>query len=122
VTIDGAEGATRDTHTPPDWNAGVKKLLGSGKAKTLADMMHVKDFGELDSDAHLCAWSMVRFLLDEHADTLAKLLGAVKGQLDEQGQPTGKDLPSLERKVLKDAGGWTTASFDEEWRKWAAKR
>ena len=120
VTIDGAEGATRDTHTPADWSAGVKKLLGAGKAKTLADLLHVKDFGDLDADAHLCAWSMVRFLLDEHADALAKLLGGVKGQLDENGQPTGKDLPGLERKLLKETGGWTTASFDEEWRKWAA--
>ena len=120
VTIDGAEGATRDTHTPSDWSDAVKKLAGRGKAKSLAELVHAKDFGELDTDGHRSAWSKVRFLLDAHPEAMAKILGGVKGQLDANGIPTGKDMPDLQRKLLKETGGWTPQSFDEAWRAWLA--
>jgi len=122
VTIDGGEGATRETHTPSDWTDGVRKIVARGKPTTLAELMHLKEFGELDTDAHLVTWSMVRFLLEEHPDALARILGGVKGQLDADGRPSGKDLPDLERKLLQETGGWTPQSFDEDWRKWAARR
>jgi hypothetical protein len=121
VTIDGTEGATRETHTPSDWGEAVKKAVGRGKPPTLAGLMHLKEFGELDTDAHLCAWSMIRFLIEEHPDAMAKILAGVKGQLDANGLPSGKDLPDLERKLFKDAGGWTPQSFDDDWRKWALR-
>ncbi|HEV8113041.1 MAG TPA: hypothetical protein VGR31_09720 [Planctomycetota bacterium] len=122
VTTDGTEGATRETHSPPDWTDAARKLVARGKAKSLAELMHAKEFGELDVDAHVTAWSMIRFLIAEHPDQLAKILGGVKGQLDANGIPTGKDLPDLERKLLKETGGWTPQSFDEEWRKWAGQQ
>ncbi len=122
VTTDGTEGAARETHAPSDWPEAVRKLVGRGKQKSLADLLHTHEFGDLDVDANLTAWSMVRFLIEEHPDALAKILGGVKGQLDAEGRPTGKDMPDLERKLFKETGGWTPASFDEDWRKWAAKK
>jgi hypothetical protein len=121
VTIDGSEGATRETKTPSDWADAVKKLIARGKSASLATLLHLKEFGELDVDGHLTTWSMIRFLVDEHPSEFAKILGGVKGQLDAEGRPSGKDLPDLERKLFKETGGWTPQSFDEDWRKWAAR-
>src|SRR5262249_25146646 len=42
-------------------------------------------------------------------------VGGVKGQLDEQGQPTGRDLPELQRKLLGELWSWTAVGFDEAW-------
>lgn len=122
VTTDGAEGASRETHTPSDWTAAVRMLVAKKTAVPLAELLHVKDFGELDADAHLVTWSMLRFLIDEHPKELAAILGGIKGQLDAGGIPSGKDLTDLQRKLFQSNGGWTPAGFDEAWRKWAARQ
>ena len=122
VTTDGTEGASRETHMPSDWDAAVRKLVAAKKAATLAELMHAKEFGELDADRHLVAWSMVRFLIEEHPDALAQLLGGIKGQLDEEGRPSSRDLTGLQRRLLLGAGNWTPAGFDEAWRAWALRR
>ena len=86
------------------------------------ELMRVKEFGEMNQDANLTAWSMVRYLMEEKPDALAHILGGVKGQLDENGWPTGKDLPDLQRKLLRESGAWTPAGFDDDWKAWAAKQ
>jgi hypothetical protein len=120
-TFEGEEGASRDTKAPADWYAAVKKLIGSGKALSFAELLHAKGFSDLTVPAQMTGWSMVRFLIDEHPDKFAQFLGAVKGQLDEQGNQSGKDLPDLQRKLLMDLWGWTPASFTEAWKAWALK-
>jgi len=120
VTTDGTEGAARETHLPSDWTEAVRKLVARKEATSLAELLHAKEFGELDADAHLVAWSMVRFLIEEHPKELAAILGGIKGQLDAEGRPSGKDLTDLQRRLFKETGGWTPAGFDEAWRKWAA--
>jgi hypothetical protein len=84
--------------------------------------MHVKTLDSLDLDARVTCWSMVRFLIDTQPEGFAKLLGAVKGQLDEKGYPSGKDLPDLTRRSLREVWSWTTVAFDEAWKTWVAKQ
>jgi len=121
VTLDTSEGASRETSLPSNWADAARKLVLRGKPPALANLLRAKDFGELDADAHLASWSMVRFLVDEHPAAFAKLVGGVKGQLDAEGRPTGKDLPDLQRKLLRETGGWTPQAFDEAWKAWAGR-
>lgn len=121
TTNEGEEGSFRDATYPADWPDAVRKMLSRGRSKPFAELMYVKEVGALDRDALFTVWSMTRFLIDTQPDGLAKFLGGVKGQLDEQGSPSGKDLPSLQRKLLKDVFGWTPQSFDEVWRAWASQ-
>ena len=116
------EGSLRDTKGPSDWTKAARLLLQRGKQSTLAQLMHAQEFGELDPDANLTAWSMTRYLVEEKPDALAHILGGLKGQLDEKGWPTGKDMPDLQRKLFREAGAWTPAAFDDEWKAWAAKQ
>jgi hypothetical protein len=116
VTTDGTEGASRETHMPSEWGEAVRKLVARKETISLAELWHAKEFGELDKDAHLVAWSMVRFLIEEHPQELAAILGGIKGR------ESGKDLLDVQRKLFQAKGGWTPAEFDEAWRKWAAPR
>jgi glutaredoxin len=121
TTNEGEEGSFRDATYPQDWFDATRKMLARGRQKTLAQLLYEKEVGALDRDALFTTWSMVRFLLDTQPEGLAKLLGGVKGQLDEQGVPTGRDLPGLQRRLFKEIWGWTPQSFDELWRAWAGQ-
>jgi hypothetical protein len=122
TTNEGEEGAMSDLKGPRDWSAAVRKLVAAGKARPLADLMHVKTLDALDLDARVTCWSMVRFLIDTQPEGFAKLLGTVKGQLDDKGYPSGKDLPDLTRRSLREVWSWTTVAFDEAWKTWVAKQ
>ncbi len=117
-TTDGEEGSLRDTSGPPDWKAAAKRLQASKKDRSLADLLHAKEFSALDMDANIVAWSKVRFLMDTEPEKFAKFLGLVKGQLDAQGVPNGQKLDDLQRNALRDLWGWSPADFDAAWSVW----
>jgi len=121
ATNEGEEGTYRDAKAPADWPEAVRKLIARGRHKTTAELMYLKDVGSMDQDALLTSWSIARFWIDERGDECAKFLGGVKGQLDEKGFPTGKDLPGLQRKLLKEVFGWTPIALDDVWKGWASK-
>jgi hypothetical protein len=52
----------------------------------------------------------------EKPEALAKILGGVKGQLDEQGIPNGKNLVDLQRKLLQEHLNMNFLQFDEAWK------
>lgn len=121
ATNEGEEGTFNDRIAPADWNDQVRKMIARGRQKSVADLLYVKEVGALDPDALYTCWSVARYLIDEQGEKLAMFLGGVKGQLDEKGYPTGKDLPGLQRKLLKDVFEWTPQSLDELWKGWATK-
>lgn len=120
TTNEGEEGGKSDVRGPKDWPAAVRKLVAAGKQKRLAQMLPMKEVSDLDEESKLTAWSMVRFLLDAHAEKTAQFLGGVKGQLDAQGLPSSNDLPGLQRKLFKELWDWTPVSFDEAWVAWVS--
>jgi len=121
ATNEGEEGSYVDRIAPPNWDEEVRKTIQRGRHKSLAELMYVKETGALTPDALYTCWSMTRFLIEEHAETLTKILGGLKGQLDAKGVPTGNDLPGLQRSLFKDVGGWTPQTFDEAWKAWATR-
>jgi len=120
-TFDKEEGAGATRTGGADWSAAAKKLIATGKATSLAELMHRHNFAELTADDHVVAWSKVRFLIDEHGERFAKLLGELKGQLDDKGFPSGRDLTGLTRRVLQEQWTWTPEQFDAAWEAWAKK-
>jgi len=121
TTQEGEEGGLKVTHGPRDWHEGIRKLLAEGGEKRLAQLMTIHDVGQMGLAEKLTAWSIVRFLLDEHGPAFAQFLGRIKGQLDATGAPSGKDLPELQRRALKDIWDWTPVTLDEAWKAWLAK-
>jgi hypothetical protein len=121
ATNEGEEGTFSDEIGPSDWTEATRKMIARGRQKIVGELLFVKEVGEMDLDMRLTVWSITRFLIDEHGEKLMKLLGGVKGQLDDKGYPSGKDLPDLQRKLLKEHFGWTTLALDEVWKGWAMK-
>lgn len=119
TTHEGEEGTLRETKGPKDFGAAAKRLVQGGKPRSLSELTELKEFGDLSQDDQVAVWSRARFLIETHPAELAKLLGGIKGQLDEKQSPSGKDLPGLQRKLLQEIAGWTTFSFDEAWKTWA---
>jgi hypothetical protein len=120
-TFEGEEGTKRDSKGPTDPWGAAKKAATSGEVK-FAELLNAKNHGELRTDAALLAWTMVRFLIDEHGAAFARFAGDVKGQLGPDGRPTGANLVDLQRASLKERFGWTPQQFDEAWRAWLAAR
>jgi hypothetical protein len=118
-TTEGEEGTLRETVGPADWEQESWSLLRGDPVVTLAQLMHVKETGQLSIEANVICWSMLRFLIDEHPEALAKFIGGVKGQLDEAGYPTGKDMLGLQRRLMQEIWGWSPADFDTHWAEWA---
>lgn len=121
TTNEGEEGTYRDARGPKDWYDAARKMLARGRQKPVAQLFQITQVGEMDTDALVTSWSIVRFLIDEHGEPFAKFLGGVKGQLDASGVPVGSDLPGLQRKLLKEHFEWTPIALEEVWKGWAAK-
>lgn len=117
-TTEGEEGSLRDAKAPADFGAAATKLVAGGKAPRIAELMAAKDYSELGGDGSVAAWSITRFLLDAHGERYARFLAGLKGQLDAQGNPSGEDLPGLQRKLLRELWDWSLLDLDEAWRAW----
>lgn len=118
TTHEGEEGSMRETKGPKDFALAAKRLVGTAKVRSLAELTEVKEFGELSQEDQVAVWSRARFLIDARPGECVKLLGGIKGQLGEDKIPHGRDLPGLQRKLLQEIGGWTTFSFDDAWKAW----
>ncbi len=119
-TREGGEGVFFERERSKDWAGEVRKMARKKKHTPVANLMRATGPADLDSDAHLTIWSITEFLIQEHPEKYAALLGALKAQLDEQGYPTGRNMLDLQRKQLKELWGWTPLQLEEEWRRWAS--
>ncbi|KAA3607891.1 MAG: hypothetical protein DWQ01_12450 [Planctomycetota bacterium] len=115
-TREGEEGSYQDRSISQDWQKMAVRLSKSRKCPKFSELLHRATVGQMSEDEHIMAWSMVRFLLDQHPDAFAAFLGGVKGQLDSRGYPTGKDLQGLQRKLLKEHFGWTPLQLEQAWK------
>lgn len=122
TTMDGDEGGGPHRGDRRDWSQADQSLVRKNRQSGLARLLHVQSFSDLSIDDHVSALSMVRFLVREHPERFAAFLGALKGQLDERGYPSGEDLVGLQRRLLKELWGWTVADFDAAWQAWVIAR
>jgi hypothetical protein len=116
-TFDSSEGATAVESRKERWRAEVLKLLASGEAPRLTQLVALRTYAELELDDHYVTWSMVDFLLQAHPDAFARLVNGLKGLKNEQGLPDGGRVQDAQRELFKELfGGY--ARFDEDWKAW----
>ncbi len=117
-TREGEEGTYQEASRSKPWDEEARKLVRKAKAPSLPVLMRRHTIGELSTAEHVTCWSLARFLIDRHPEPFAAWLGGIKGQLDERGYPSGKDLPGLQRKLFRELWDWTPVSLDAAWREW----
>jgi len=116
TTLDGEEGTRSSDHGPRDWEAGVVALVRAGKAPTLARLMAAKSAEELDIEAKMTSWSIVRWMIETHGEPFGRFLGGIKGQLDAEGVPTGANLLDLQRSLFSEHFRMAPPEVDEAWK------
>lgn len=117
-TRDGGEGVFFEPDRSKDWSEDARKLVKKKDHATMAKLIAARGPADLDRAANVTAWSLTVFLIEKHPDQYAQLLGAVKAQLDEQGYPTGRKLPALQREQMRELWGWTPMQLEEAWVRW----
>jgi hypothetical protein len=96
----------------------VRKLVVGGDAPTMAQLVALDDYADLDLPDHFASWSLVDFLLAEHAAAFADLLGELKGITGPDGIADGSRVPDVQREVFRTRVGVTYPELDEVWRAW----
>ena len=117
-SFDGDEGAIPEMSREDDWEGEVRKLVASGDAPRLGEMVGFANYGDLELDHHFTTWSMVDFLAKEHPDALAALVRGLKGIVDEAGYPDGTLVDDRQRALFREHLGMSYLQFDEAWRAW----
>ncbi len=117
-SFDSGEGAVADMTSKGNWKPEVVKLINSGEATRMAELLQLKNFSDLKLVHHFVTWSMIDFLLKTKPTEFGKFLWALKRNYDGQGLPTGANLHDWHRKIFKEQLGWSYAEFDEAWRAW----
>lgn len=117
-TRDGGEGVFFEPDRSKDWGKDAEKLVKRKKHTSIAKLIAARGPADLDKDANITAWSITTFLIEKHPDEYAKLMGALKAQLDEKGYPTGRKMGDLQRNQLRELWGWTPQQLEEAWIAW----
>lgn len=120
-TFDSSEGAVADMTRKSDWTDPVRKLIRAGEAPRLAELVRLKDYGELTVEHHFTTWSMVAFLVAEHPDAFACINDRLHGIWSASG-PDGSNMPDHHREAVKECLGWSYAQFDDAWQAWAVEQ
>ena len=118
-SFDASEGSVADTSRKSRWELEVRKLISSGKAPRMAELLGMKDYSELTLPRHFATWSMVDFLVKTNPDGFACLVAAINGMLNDKGIPDGSNLPDVHRTKFKECLGFSYAEFDVAWAEWA---
>jgi hypothetical protein len=121
-SFDADEGSTFETTSKTNWKAEVYKLVASNQAPRMAELVSLKNYGELKINAHFVVWSMVDYLATEKPEALAKFVQGLKSNFNEQGLPTGANLPDWHRKQFGECLGMNYNQFDEAWRQFVMSR
>ena len=114
-----AEGSVADVVNKSDWEAEAKKLIQSGKAPRLANLVNLRSFADFDDKDHIACWSMVTFLQEQHPEGLACVNDRLHGIKDAEGLPDGSNLLDKHRAAFTECLGMSYPAFDLAWREWA---
>jgi hypothetical protein len=118
-SFDSGEGAVADMTSKANWRPEVLKLIASGEAPRMAELMAVKSYSELKLVHHFVTWSIFDFLQRVRPTETAKFMWALKQNYNAQGIPTGDNLHEWHRTKFKEIFGWSYQEFDDQWRAWA---
>jgi hypothetical protein len=118
-TYDASEGSVGVKVNKADWDAEVNKLIASGEAPRLAEMIALRTYAEFEMRHHYACWSMTRFMIETNPKGYACLNGTLHGRKRADGLPDPEDMPGVQRQAFQDCFGMSYMQFDEAWRAWA---
>ena len=117
-SFDASEGFGGITQSKSDWKTAVRKLVQSGEAPRLAEMVALRTYAEFELKHHYTCWSMTAFMIEELPEKYACLNGGLHGIKGPDGRPDGTKMLDKHRRLFKECFGMSYAQFDTAWRQW----
>ncbi len=118
-TFNSAEGAVANMTRKTNWEPAVRKLIARGQTPRMAELIHLKGYGELELRHHYTTWSIVDWLVRTDPDGLACFVGDLTGLVNEHGIADGSNMPDAHRSAVKKCLGRSYAQLDAAWAEWA---
>jgi hypothetical protein len=119
-SFDGDEGSAPEVSSKTNWEAEARKLVATGNAPRLTEMIRFTTYGSFRFEHHVVCWSIVDWLIAEHPDALASILRGMKGLLDEHGIADGSRLADVQRELFREHLGMGYLQLDQAWGAWVA--
>ncbi len=119
-TFDASEAAIAEETRKENWQPPTYKLVRSGTAPRMAELVAMKDFADLTLERHFATWSMIDYILHAQPGFFAKLLDGLKGITNTHGIADGGNLGEIHRDIFKNELGMSYAQFDAAWAAWVA--
>ncbi|MDP6425028.1 MAG: hypothetical protein QGG14_09805 [Planctomycetota bacterium] len=103
------------------WRPRVLKWMS--KLRPAAELLALRDFGQLTKYDHVKSWSIIDFLMDEYGDEKWRdYMNEIKGYIDPNSlQAVAKEVLNLQRKGLRSAYRLNALTLDEKWKDWVMK-
>ncbi|MFT4709435.1 MAG: hypothetical protein ACI9D0_000130 [Bacteroidia bacterium] len=118
-SFDSGEGSKGVMSKKEDWDKEVLILVRGDKAPRMAELANIKNYADLTLDQHYVTWSMVKFLLEEHATAFANINKILHGRMSADGsQQNSSNLDSVHRDAFKSELGMNYSQFDTAWQEW----
>lgn len=111
-TFDSSEGGAADMFNKVDWEPEVVKLVNKAELPTMAQLVNLRNYAEMDKGHHLATWSVIDFLMRAHPTFLPALLGRIKGLTNAEFRDDGTELPNVQREAFKELLGWSYGQLD----------
>ncbi|MEW6072203.1 MAG: hypothetical protein AB1726_06340, partial [Planctomycetota bacterium] len=121
-TFDAAEGSLAVESRKSNWDAEAAKLVRSGEAPSIAELVQLKSYADFEMRHHVVAWSMTKYLIEERRAGYTAVTAALHGRKNAEGFPDGSDLPGVLRAAVREHLGQTYAELEAAWTEWARKR
>jgi len=119
-TFDASEGSTADMFNKVDWEPEVVKMILKDEAPTMAQLVNLRSYGEMNKEHHLATWSMVDFLMRAHPTFLPLYLDRLKGLTNAEGRDDGTTMTDVQRDVFRELLDSTYGQLDGAWREFVA--
>ena len=118
-SFDSGEGSEGVMSKKEDWDKEVLLLVRGDKAPRMAELASIKNYADLTLDQHYVTWSMVKFLIEEHATAFANINKTLHGRMSADGsQQNSSGLDDVHREAFKTELDMNYSQFDKAWKEW----
>lgn len=118
-TFDSSEGSVAEMTRKERWEPEVRKLIASGEAPRMAELVSMKDYADLTLERHYACWSMIDYIVKTNPKGFACLQDALHGRTNASGIADGANLLDVHREKFKECLGFANyQAFDAAWATW----
>lgn len=117
--FDQNESASVDMINSSKWAVKTRQWLVAGKLRPAAELLILRDFGQLTKYDHVKSWSLCDYLMSLGDEKWRDYMNEVKGFIDPVSrEAVAREVLKLQRKGLRKAYDLNPLNLDEKWKQW----